>query len=58
MSDSQIAKIIMALNNLNSAKTYLSEAAKEGGAVAPSLIELIEKLRDCEDQLNHLRSKR
>lgn len=51
MSDSQIAKIIMALNNLSSARTILNDAVKEGGDVAPSLTTLIDKLQDCEAEL-------
>ena len=51
MSDSQIAKIIMALNSLDNARTFLNEAIKEGGDMAPSLNMLVNKLKDCETEL-------
>jgi len=52
MSNSQIAKIIIALNNLNNARSVLDDAAKEGGDIAPSITALIAKIKDCEDELN------
>ncbi len=51
MSDSQMAKIIMALNNLNNARLILNEAVKEGGDVAPYLITLMDKIHNCETEL-------
>ena len=51
MSDSQIAKIIMALNSLGNARAILNEAVEEGGDVAPALTKLINDLQDCEAQL-------
>lgn len=51
MSDSQIAKIIMALNSLDNARSILNDAVKEGGDIAPSLTALINKLQDCEAEL-------
>ncbi|MGE5606846.1 MAG: hypothetical protein ACM3YE_14305 [Bacteroidota bacterium] len=51
MSDSQIAKIIMALNSLDNARSILNDAIKEGGDVAPSLNALMNKLKDCETEL-------
>lgn len=51
MSDSQIAKIIMALNSINNARSILNDAVKEGGDVAPSLMTLLDKLQDCEAEL-------
>lgn len=51
MSDAQIAKIIMALNNLSSARSILSDAAEEGGTVALTLTALMEKLQNCEEEL-------
>lgn len=51
MSDSQIAKIIMALNSLDNARSILNEAAKEGGDMAPSLNALVNKLKDFETEL-------
>lgn len=51
MSDSQIAKIIMALNSIDNARSILNDAIKEGGDVAPSLMALLDKLHDCEVEL-------
>lgn len=51
MSDSQIAKIIMALNNLSGARTHLNDAIKEGGDIAATLSPLLEKIKSCEDEL-------
>lgn len=51
MSDSQIAKIIMALNSLDNARSILNDAVKEGGDMAPSLNALVNKLKDCETEL-------
>lgn len=54
MSDSQIAKIIMALNSLDNARSFLNDAVKEGGPIAPSLNALLIKLKDCETELRSL----
>lgn len=54
MSDSQIAKIIMALNNLGNARAILNEAVEEGGDIALSLTTLINKLEDCEAELRSI----
>lgn len=51
MSDSQIAKIIMALNSIDNARSILNDAVKEGGDAAPALIELMNKLQDFEAEL-------
>lgn len=51
MTDSQIAKIIMALNSLGNARAILNEAIEEGGDIVPSLTMLINKLQDCEGEL-------
>ena len=51
MSDSQIAKIIMALNNLSGARALLNDAVKEGGDIAVSLSMLLEKIESCENEL-------
>jgi hypothetical protein len=52
MSGSQIAKIIMALNNIDNARSVLNDAIKEGGAAAPALIQIMNKLQECEAELN------
>ncbi len=51
MSDTQIAKIIMALNNLSGARALLNDAVNEGGDIAVSLSTLLEKIKSCEDEL-------
>ncbi len=57
MSNSQIAKVIMAVNNLSCALTLLEDAVKEGGDMASSLTALIDKIKQCEDELNSIQSK-
>lgn len=57
MSDSQIAKIIIALNNLSSARIILNDAVTEGGNMAPLITALMDKIKSCEDELNSLQSK-
>lgn len=51
MTDSQIAKIILALNSLSNARSILNDAVEEGGDTAPSLTTLVTKLKDCEAEL-------
>ncbi len=51
MSDSQIAKVIIALNSLDNARSILNDAVREGGAIAPSLTVLINKIQECEAEL-------
>lgn len=58
MSDSQKAKIIIALNSLSTARSILDDAANEGGDIAPSITTLIAKIKDCEDELNLIQFQR
>lgn len=56
MSNSQIAKIIMAVNSISYALSLLNDAIEEGGDLASSLTPLMEKLKQCEADLNSIQS--
>ncbi|NLW47453.1 MAG: hypothetical protein GXY86_08970 [Firmicutes bacterium] len=56
MSDSQIAKIIMATNNLSNARSLLNEAINEGGDIAAKISTLINILKDCENELHSIQA--
>lgn len=58
MSNSQIAKIIMAVNNLSCVQALLNDAIKEGGDLAPSLTPIMEKIQQCEADLNSIQSNK
>lgn len=57
MSDAQIAKIIMAANNLNNARTLLNEVLKEGGEIASKISTLINIIQDCENELHSIQAE-
>lgn len=57
MSDSQIAKIIMAANNLNSARMLLNEVVNEGGDIAAKISTLANIIKDCENELHSIQGK-
>lgn len=57
MSDSQIAKIIMAVNDLSNARILLNEVISEGGDIAAKISSLTNIIKDCENELNTIQAK-
>jgi hypothetical protein len=54
MSDSQIAKVILALNNLTAARNMLTGAVTEGGALSNRIAAINEKIKICEEELRNI----
>lgn len=57
MTDSQIAKIIMATNNLNNARSLLNDVISEGGNMATKISTLINIIKDCENELHSIQAE-
>jgi hypothetical protein len=57
MSDSQIAKIIMATNYLSNARALLNEIINEGGDIATKTATLANIIKDCENELHSIQAK-
>lgn len=51
MSDSQIAKVIMAINNLTTVRKLLTDAINEGGSLSDKIAAVNEKVKICEEEL-------
>lgn len=51
MSDAQIAKIIMAINSLGTARGILENAARDEGSYTDKLGQISEKIKQCEEEL-------
>ena len=54
MSDAQIAKIIMAINSLGTARGILENAARDEGSSNDKLGQISEKIKQCEEELRQI----
>lgn len=57
MSDSQIAKIIMATNSLSNARSLLNEVINEGGDIASKISTLTNIIKECETELHSIQAQ-
>ncbi|MCL6588743.1 MAG: hypothetical protein K6U80_02205 [Firmicutes bacterium] len=51
MSDTQIAKIIMAVNSLGTARGILENAIRDEGVYTAKLGQITQKIKECEEEL-------
>jgi hypothetical protein len=51
MSEIEIAKIIMAVNSLGTARAVLENAIRDGGSFTDKLAAVVQKIKECEEQL-------
>lgn len=51
MSEVEIAKIIMAVNSLGTARAVLENAIRDGGTFSDKLGNIVQKIKDCEEDL-------
>lgn len=56
MNDVMVAKIIMAINELGSARTLLTAALKEGGDEAVKIVAVLDKIKVCETDLQNIQA--
>jgi hypothetical protein len=51
MSEIEIAKIIMAVNSLGTARAVLENAIRDGGVFKDKLDSIVTKIKECEEDL-------
>lgn len=51
MSEIEIAKIIMAVNSLGTARAVLENAIRDGGIFTDKLGTIVQKIKECEEEL-------
>lgn len=56
MNDVMAAKIIMAINELGSARTLLTAALKEGGEETVKIVAVLDKIKACEADLQNIQA--
>jgi hypothetical protein len=54
MTGEQIAKLIMAGNELGKSRTILADLLKENGEFSNRLAMIVDKLKECEDEINNI----
>jgi hypothetical protein len=54
MNGEQIAKLIMAGNDLGKSRVILADLLKENSEFSNRLSMLVDKLKECEDELNSI----
>ena len=54
MTGEQIAKLIMAGNELGKSRSMLVELVKENGEFSDRLTLIVDKLKQCEDEINNI----
>lgn len=56
MNDVMAAKIIMAINELGSARNLLTAALKEGGDEVVKIVAVLDKIKTCETELQNIQT--
>ncbi len=56
MTGEQIAKLIMACNELNKSRSIVAEIIKEGGENSQRLNSVLDKLTECETELGNIQN--
>jgi hypothetical protein len=51
MSEIEIAKIIMAVNSLGTARAVLENAIRDGGSYTEKLGTIVQRIKECEEEL-------
>jgi hypothetical protein len=54
MTGEQIAKLIMAGNELGKSRSILVDLLKENGDFSGRLTIIVDKLKECEDEINNI----
>ena len=54
MTGEQIAKLIMASNELGKSRTILLDLVKENGEFSNRLAMIVDKLKECEDEISNI----
>ncbi|MGE5581469.1 MAG: hypothetical protein ACM3X9_02935 [Bacillota bacterium] len=56
MTGEQIAKLIMVNNELGKSRGLLTDLLKEGGEFSIRIAMVLDKLKECEDELNRIQN--
>ena len=54
MTGEQIAKLIMAGNDLGKSRTILADLLKENGDFSIRIAAIVDKLKECEDEISNI----